>query len=191
MSVFRAARTLGVASGWSLSNLAMQKTLYVAQSTHAAQTGSPLFAENFEAWDYGPVVPALYHAAKSFRKSAVADIFSAAPFAIGSTEYASVCEAWEATRGMTAGQLVTLTHRPGGAWDTCYEENRRGAVIPFGLILREADPSARASEEAVAWASAVADQLEKAPSEYLDSQNERAFRARLRSDHLGESLSCH
>ena len=46
MTVFRAARTLGAASGWTLSNLAMQKTLYIAQMIHLTSHGRPLSNRN-------------------------------------------------------------------------------------------------------------------------------------------------
>lgn len=47
-------------SGDSLSNLKLQKLLYYAQGLYLGMQDQPLFREPIEAWDHGPVVPALY-----------------------------------------------------------------------------------------------------------------------------------
>lgn len=54
-----------------LSNLKIQKLLYYAQGFHLALYGLPLFLEDLEAWDHGPVVPAVYHELKSFGAKAI------------------------------------------------------------------------------------------------------------------------
>jgi uncharacterized phage-associated protein len=47
-------------AGDSLSNLKLQKLVYYAQGCHLALFGKPLIEEPIEAWEHGPVVPALY-----------------------------------------------------------------------------------------------------------------------------------
>lgn len=44
-----------------ISNLKLQKLLYYAQGFHLALYRSPLFNEEILAWQYGPVVPEVYH----------------------------------------------------------------------------------------------------------------------------------
>jgi len=51
-------------AGDALSNLKLQKLVYYAQGFSLALTGEPLFAESIEAWQHGPVVPALYRSLK-------------------------------------------------------------------------------------------------------------------------------
>lgn len=54
-------------SGWSVSNLQLQKILYISHMYNLGVTeGDPLITDNFEAWDYGPVIPTLYHEVKGF-----------------------------------------------------------------------------------------------------------------------------
>lgn len=53
-------------TGSYISNLKLQKLVYYAQAWHLALYGEPLFAEDFQAWIHGPVIPALYQKYKSF-----------------------------------------------------------------------------------------------------------------------------
>ena len=52
--------------GYSISNLKLQKILYFVQAEFLVSVGSPCFAEEIEAWDFGPVVPEVYHEFKIF-----------------------------------------------------------------------------------------------------------------------------
>lgn len=47
-------------AGDAISNLKLQKLVYYAQGFSLAMTGAPLFGEDFEAWQHGPVIPRLY-----------------------------------------------------------------------------------------------------------------------------------
>ena len=51
-------------AGDALTNLKLQKLLYYAQGFHLASFGAPLFGEQIEAWEHGPVVPELYRSLK-------------------------------------------------------------------------------------------------------------------------------
>lgn len=51
----------------SLTPMKLQKLCYYAQGIYmATQDGEPLFEEDFEAWTYGPVIPALYDEYKEY-----------------------------------------------------------------------------------------------------------------------------
>ncbi|MBS0206630.1 MAG: SocA family protein [Planctomycetes bacterium] len=58
-------------AGDNLTNLKIQKLLYYAQGVHLALTDSPLFNEQIEAWQHGPVVPEVYHQFKTHGSNAV------------------------------------------------------------------------------------------------------------------------
>lgn len=47
-------------TGELISNLKLQKLLYYAQGLYLAMHGEPLFSDEIEAWQYGPVVPTVY-----------------------------------------------------------------------------------------------------------------------------------
>jgi len=44
-----------------ITNLKLQKILYLAQAYYLAKLKRPLFVDKIEAWQYGPVVPNVYH----------------------------------------------------------------------------------------------------------------------------------
>src|SRR5262249_49647383 len=49
------------ARGFGVTNMALNKILYFSHGWHLAMHDRPLVSVSFEAWDYGPVVPLLYH----------------------------------------------------------------------------------------------------------------------------------
>jgi uncharacterized phage-associated protein len=52
--------------GEILTNLKLQKLLFYAQAWFLALKDRELFAEDFEAWAHGPVLPSQYHRFKSY-----------------------------------------------------------------------------------------------------------------------------
>jgi len=76
ISTFAAARRVCERSNWRVTNLAIQKILYLAHMGHMGENGGArLLASQFEAWDYGPVEPNLYHKVKFFGDGPIQDIF--------------------------------------------------------------------------------------------------------------------
>jgi uncharacterized phage-associated protein len=60
------------ASGEEITNLKLQKLLYYAQGYHLALFGTPLFADEIQAWLHGPVVKDVYHEFSDFDRSPIA-----------------------------------------------------------------------------------------------------------------------
>lgn len=138
ISVMSAAKRLAESSGWSLTNLELQKIVYLAHMFFMGRrNGEPLVFGNFEAWDYGPVHPDLYHRAKIFGSDKVKGfIFGGAPDA-ADAEREILDEAYRAFGHVPAGKLVSVTHRRKGAWENNYRPGVRGIIIPNADILSE------------------------------------------------------
>ena len=135
--VFQAARQICRESGWTLSNLQLQKIIYIAHMFCLGTRRTPLIRDRFEAWDYGPVVPSLYHHVKMFGAKPIKDVFFGAP-EISDADTASVIrDATETLSKWTPGQLVNFTHQHDGAWAAHYDSERKGAIIPDEDILAE------------------------------------------------------
>lgn len=54
-----------------MTNLKLQKLLYYAQGCYLALHGKPLFDEEIEAWEHGPVVPGVYQEYKENRGNGI------------------------------------------------------------------------------------------------------------------------
>lgn len=135
--VLAAAKWLGQRSGWSLSNLELQKLIYIAHMLHLGRVRQPLIAEHFEAWAYGPVAPALYHWVKIFGSAPVQNVFHAVGDPAEGTEVANLVEAYTHLSDAPPGRLVAITHWDKGAWAKHYVPGIRGTVIPNSDILQE------------------------------------------------------
>lgn len=133
------ARYICEKGGWKVSNLQLQKLMYLAQMIHMGRNnGKPLFDGNFQAWDYGPVEPSLYHRAKSYGSRALPDIFhDALGFKSEDPRRAVLDDVCERFLKFTPGELVDITHSESGAWATFYVPQAKGISIPNDAILRE------------------------------------------------------
>lgn len=132
-----AAKRLCEQSGWSISNLELQKILYIAHMFYLGKHGAPLVLGHFEAWDYGPVHPTVYHKAKIFGSEPVENIFHAVGSIAESEVVATLDEAVKVLSDHRPGRLVAITHWDRGAWAKHYLPGERGCVIPNEDILRE------------------------------------------------------
>lgn len=55
----------------AITNLRLQKLLYFVQANVLVDTKKPCFDDEMEAWDYGPVVPAVYNEYCRFKSQAI------------------------------------------------------------------------------------------------------------------------
>ena len=135
--VLSAAKRLAARSDWSLSNLELQKILYLAHMFYLGRNGQPLVHGNFEAWDYGPVHPDLYHRVKIFGSDPVGNVFGSVHEPPEGAERDIIDEAYDNLGNSGPGRLVNATHRRGGAWDINYVPGVRHCIIPNADILTE------------------------------------------------------
>ena len=131
-----ASKTACEESGWRLSNLELQKILYLAHMKFMGENdGRPMISSDFEAWKLGPVIPELYHRLKSFGSRSIPDLFLV-DRNMRLPEHRVVQSVVRDFADSSPGQLVELTHRQNGAWSRYYEP-RENIVIPDAAILRE------------------------------------------------------
>lgn len=102
--------------------LKLQKLLYIAYCKFLKETDKPLFAEEFQAWDYGPVVPSVYHQFKALRyEQIIIDVPTAnekryLSTSIGRKILKVIDETVSQFGGYSANNLVDFTHEKGRAW---------------------------------------------------------------------------
>lgn len=137
MATMQAAKTFWDLCGGQVSNLSLNKLLYIAHMFYLGEHGAPLASREFEAWDYGPVEPDLYHKLKAYGSEDVPDIFPVESYINDSNEFNVITKVAEAVGHARPGKLVSITHWDNGAWSRVYEPGIKGLVIPDKYILEE------------------------------------------------------
>ncbi|AUQ51101.1 putative phage-associated protein [Phaeobacter inhibens] len=134
-----AAQHLCAKSDWKLSNLQLQKIIYMADMNFVGKYGERLVNEDFEAWDYGPVLPSLYHKCKAFGAKSVPPVFWGADDISDTREGEMLDLAWERLKSLSPGQLVETTHSDLGAWVRRYAPGAKQIKILSQDMIDEYD----------------------------------------------------
>ena len=114
-----------------MSNLKLQKLLYYAQGHHLGRMKSPLFQEDIQAWQHGPVVSSVYHRFKRCGK----DVLPLTARNDGSAQVSGQAEVtlekvWKSYSQMSAWALRERTHSE-LPWADHYSPGRLDSVIPL------------------------------------------------------------
>jgi uncharacterized phage-associated protein len=139
---------LAKARGLVLTQIPLQKILYFAHAWFLARRGQPLVDEEFEAWEYGPVVRSVHEQFKRFGDAPILKKATRLNFANGNYEevaYRFDLETADALERIfdfysryEPFALVAMTHEPGGPWEKVYQSGaksaRVGMRIPNDLI---------------------------------------------------------
>jgi uncharacterized phage-associated protein len=136
ISVARYILSRRQAKGDAVTPMQLIKLVYIAQGYMLGQYGRPLFNEAVQAWEYGPVVPSVYHAVKNYRSSPVVGISqffdSSVPFDDAERHVLDyVADAYGGVDGLT---LSNATHQPGTPWTTTWQVAGQNAPISNDLI---------------------------------------------------------
>lgn len=133
------AKYICEAGDWQVSNLKLQKVLYMAQMYYMGQNdGERLFDAGFEAWEFGPVVPDLYRRVRMFGAGPIKDVFyNARYFRSDDRRVNFLNEVCSELLPQRPGALVDITHWPEGAWAQNYVEGIRNIRIPDEHIFAE------------------------------------------------------
>lgn len=118
--------------GVPVTPLKLQKMLFFVHADYLCRFGTPLINEEFEAWNYGPVVPSVYTQFKEFSREPITK--RAVTFnpitrtsAVQVVELDTLLEGqvraiFDIYIGVDAGLLSGISHRPGGPWSRAFEQ---------------------------------------------------------------------
>ena len=122
-----------VEDGRPISNLQLQKILYSIQIEYLRED-SRIFTEQFEAWQFGPVVPESYY---YFCASGGMPITRRFDQVLVDPGDKSICDPIiEQKRTIAPWKLVADTHREDGAWKAVFGEGEGNrSVIPIETIV--------------------------------------------------------
>lgn len=127
-----------------VSNLQLQKMMYLIQYIYCRSNGFLMFDDEFEAWPYGPVLPIIYDEYSRYGGRPITlryrDI-SNRPFG-ALTKWLD--DGIETLRAKSPWDLVRITHADGSPWDKVWKDgDGYKDTIPNELILRDADGRGR------------------------------------------------
>ena len=117
-----------------ITNLMLNKLLYFAQGHCLAETGEPLFEDDFEAWELGPVIPKIYKKYKICGKNEIASNSEVnAKGVLNWEQYPIVMDVLEQYSVFSAAKLVSITHEENSPWDIAKKEaqNQNAQHIPI------------------------------------------------------------
>ena len=114
-----------------LSNLKLQKLLYMAHSLFLHEHKVALVAEDFQAWNHGPVVGILYREYKPHGEGPIQmELAGDGPWTRLSTEVVDALErTWMGFGGYSAPKLREITHQL-GPWPLIHQPGVKNLVIP-------------------------------------------------------------
>ena len=129
--------------GRAITNLALQKLLYFAHALFLIERKRPLVSGYFEAWEFGPVHPAVYQSFKAARDRAITFRAEQRNIVTGnSTQIAApddpivkqhISRIMAQYGGLTPGQLVEISHAKGAPWH--FVVDKPGTRLAFGLRI--------------------------------------------------------
>jgi len=93
-----------------MTNMKVQKLLYYAQSLHLALYNEPLFAEEIQAWRYGPVCPPAYKFYSDFEAKQLPIPDKESLLQLPREKKELLEEIWEYFGGYHAYKLSDMTH---------------------------------------------------------------------------------
>lgn len=153
---------LRLAGDAGLTQMQLQKLVYIAHGWNLAINGEPLVAEDIEAWDNGPVFRELWDHLTRFGSATITRLITPAqrrsffgrrddpsPYAADLTESerAVVESVWKRYGGFGAFTLSGLTHQAGTPWHKAYFGIGRNAMLDqdeIGRHYRDLAMAARA-----------------------------------------------
>lgn len=121
-----------------VSAMKLQKLLYYANGWSLGLTGKPLLREDIQAWNYGPVIPEVYHEFKFFGSDSIT---RQAENRLGGVSYEPnfdrgtrrfLDKIWDEYGGIDAMTLSEMTHEPDSPWDLTPKHHH--SVIPNEIM---------------------------------------------------------
>jgi len=120
----------------SMTNLRLNKILYFAQIVSILEHGKPLFHDDFEAWNLGPVIPSVYHKYKAYADAPIKSSESIDYSVFSAEEIRLLFDIFSLYKNLATSRLVELSHQPNGPWHRAYANGVGKKIIPLEEIAQ-------------------------------------------------------
>lgn len=118
-----------------LSNLELQKTLYFSEINYIKKYKKHLINDDFEAWQFGPVVRKVYYEYRFYRANSIDK--PQEPILIDNDAKEILDKTIEECNKKSYWKLVEESHKKDGAWEQCFNKDVK-KTIPKEKIKQEA-----------------------------------------------------
>lgn len=134
-SIANAFLELAKRDGKRLTNMQLQKLVYIAHGFNLALMGEPLFFNNVHAFQWGPVIPKLYKLLSKYGAGNVTELVeSDQPIPPPDSPEMKIIErVWRNYGELGGMQLSAITHKENTPWSKVWEKEKFG-IIPNELI---------------------------------------------------------
>jgi uncharacterized phage-associated protein len=117
-----------------ITNLQLQKILFFIQRDYLKENSCPLFSDDVEAWQFGPVVADVYYAFCGMGSMKILGEYTPST-SIEKNDRCFIDKIVEAKREKYPWDLVRESHKKDGAWDTIFQNGEGNhCIIPIKLI---------------------------------------------------------
>lgn len=124
----------GVAGG-AVTPMQLIKLVYMCHGWMLGLYSRPLIKEEVEAWQYGPVVPNLYHQVKRYRSAPIDAAIEVKEDGEFDEYECSIIDQVTKIYGQYDGiELSRMTHAPGTPWHIAWTEGGPNTAISNDLI---------------------------------------------------------
>lgn len=142
INVLQAAKHLCKVSDWELTNLELQKIIYICHMLYMGVKGTvekPLVKGYFQAWQFGPVHPDLYSHISTYRsepipKSAFSDEIEELDEKNHTDQIVMLDTILQSYPPGSVSKLMSHTHWKGGAWKKNYRRGRREQISNHDVL---------------------------------------------------------
>lgn len=118
-----------------LTNMQLQKLVFIANGYTLALFDRPLYYHNSHAWQWGPVIPKLYKSLQKYGSGFIKEFLASEDTVEDEEDLDVIKGVWDAYGHYTGIQLSTLTHQKNTPWSITWEKERF-SVIPNELIAQ-------------------------------------------------------
>ena len=135
MKALEVARYILKNSSKDLSNLELQKTLYFSEINYIKKYKKHLIDDDFEAWQFGPVLREVYYEYRHYGANSIDK--PKEEIELDDDIKMILNKTIEECNQKSYWKLVDESHKKGGAWEQCFDENIK-KIIPKEKIKQEA-----------------------------------------------------
>lgn len=144
-TILKIAKSKGI----SLTPMQLVKLTYISHGWSLALRNKDLFRNRIEAWQYGPVIPDLYHATKNYGRNPIplSAVGDPAEIMISKDDRDFLEDVFDKYGHLDGIALSYITHREGTPWTQVYKPGILNIEISDDLIVQHYRDLANARQQ--------------------------------------------